>query len=155
MPVKSVLCRLLLLWFPCGEAMSATDIPKQTARTIASGDIAAWSIGLLIVLSVFFLCVWGVRKLSGLTVSGTEKMRVVGGLSLGMREKVILLQVGKKQLVLGVTPGRIETLHVLEGDDCLIREETVSATAETGFAQKLLQAIKARPEHSRRGSPDA
>ena len=154
MPVKSVLCRLLLLWFPGGEVMSATDIPKQTVRTIASGDIAAWSIGLLIVLSVFFLCVWGTRKLSSLTVSGAEKMRVVGGLSLGMREKIILLQVGKKQLVLGITPGRIETLHVLEGD-CLLKEETVSTTAETGFAQKLLQAIKARPEHNRRGSPDA
>lgn len=155
MLVKSVLCRFLVLWFPGSEAMSATDFPKQTAKTVASGDIAAWSIGLLIVLSVFFLCVWGVRKLNGLTVSGAEKMRVLGGLSLGMREKVILLQVGKKQLVLGVTPGRIETLHVLEGDDCLLKEETVSEAAETGFAQKLLQAIKACPEHSRRDPPDA
>ena len=80
-------------------------------------------------------------------------MRVIGGLSLGMWEKVILLQVGKKQLILGVTPGRIETLHVLEGDDCLIKEETVSTVAETGFAQKLLQAMKARTELSRSGSP--
>ena len=153
MPLKTMLCWLLLLWFPGGEAMPGTDIPKQTARTVASGDIAAWGMGLLIVLSVFFLCVWGVRKLSGLTVSGAEKMRVIGGLSLGMREKVILLQVGKKQLILGVTPGRIETLHVLEGDDCLIKEETVSTVAETGFAQKLLQAMKARTELSRSGSP--
>ena len=120
MPLKSVLCWLLLLWFPVSLAMPAADIPKQTVRTVASSDIAAWGIGLLIVLGVFFLCVWGMRKLSGLTVSGTEKMRMVGGLSLGMREKVILLQVGKKQLILGVTPGRIETLHVLEGDDCLL-----------------------------------
>jgi flagellar protein FliO/FliZ len=153
MPVRIILCWLLFLWFPGGEAMPGTDIPKQTARIVASGDIAGWSIGLLIVLSVFFLCVWGVRKLSGLTVSGAEKMRVVGGLSLGLREKVILLQVGRKQLILGVTPGRIETLHVLEGDDCLIKEETVSSPLETGFAQKLLQAIKARTEHSRSGSP--
>ena len=155
MPVKIRLCWFLFLWLLGGEAMPGTDIPKQTVRTVAFSDIAAWSIGLLMVLSIFFLCVWGVRKLSGLTVSGAEKMRVVGGLSLGMREKVILLQVGKKQLVLGVTPGRIETLHVLEGDDCLIKEETVSTSAETGFAQKLLQAIKARPEHSRSGPPDA
>jgi len=151
MPVKTMLCRLLLLWLYGGEAMPGTDISKQTARTVASGDIAAWSMGLLIVLSVFFLCVWGLRKLNGLTVSGAEKMRVVGGLSLGLREKIILLQVGKKQLILGVTPGRIETLHVLEGDDCLIKEETVSTTAETGFAQKLLQAMKARAELSRSG----
>jgi flagellar protein FliO/FliZ len=146
MLVKIMLCWLLFLWLPACFAMPGTDIPKQAARTVASGDIAAWGAGLLIVLSVFFLCAWGVRRLSGLTVSGAEKMRVVGGLSLGMREKVILLQVGRKQLVLGVTPGRIETLHVLEGDDCLIKEETVSKSAETGFAQKLLQAIKARTD---------
>jgi len=151
MPLKIILCWFLFLWVPFSEALSGTDIQKQPARTVASGDIAQWSIGLLIVLSVFFLCVWGVRKLTGLTVSGAEKIRVVGGLSLGLREKVIVLQVGKKQLVLGVTPGRIETLHVLEGDDCLIKEATVPATAEAGFAQKLLEAIKARTEHSRNG----
>ena len=151
MTVKLLLC-WLLLWFPVGEAMPGTDIPKQPARTVAYSDIGVWSMGLLVVLSVFFLCVWGVRKLSGITASGAEKMRVVGGLSLGMREKVILLQVGRKQLILGVTPGRIETLHVLEGDDCLIKEETVSTPVETGFAQKLLQAIKARSERSRSDS---
>jgi flagellar protein FliO/FliZ len=149
MLVKIILCWLLFLWFPDCFAMPETNIPKQTTRTVASGDIVAWGIGLLIVLSVFFLCVWSVRKLSGLSVSDAEKMRVVGGLSLGLREKIILLQVGRKQLILGVTPGRIETLHVLEGDDCLIKEETESASGETGFAQKLLQAMKARTEHNR------
>ncbi len=154
MPVKIILCWLLLLCFPpAGFALAGTDLPMQTARTVASGDIAAWGMGLLIVLGVFFLCVWGARKLNGLTVGGAEKMRVVDGLSLGLREKVILLQVGKKQLVLGVTPGRIETLHVLEGDDCLMKEETMSATAETGFAQKLMLAIKAHTEYSRSGPP--
>lgn len=156
MRVKIMLYWLLFLRIPVCLAMPlpGSDIPKQTARTVASADIAAWSMGLLIVLSIFFLCVWGVRKLSGLTVNGAEKMRVVGGLSLGLREKVILLQIGKKQLILGVTPGRIETLHVLEGDDCLIKEETVSTTAEIGFAQKLMQAIKARTEQSRSSRPD-
>ena len=153
MPLIKILCGLLFFWLPGGEAMSAADIQKQTARTVASGDIAMWSIGLLIVLCVFFLCVWGVRKLGGLSVSGAEKMRVVGGLSLGMREKVILLQVGNKQLILGVTPGRIETLHVLEGDDCLLKEEALSSNAASGFAQKLLQAIKARSEQSRSCPP--
>jgi flagellar protein FliO/FliZ len=144
MPVKIILYWFLLLWFPVCFAIPATDIQKQTVRTIAYSDIIGWGMGLLVVLGVFFLCVWGIRKLSGLTVNGAEKMRVVGGLSLGMREKIILLQVGKKQLILGVTPGRIETLHILEGDDCLIREETAPASTETGFAQSVLQAIKAR-----------
>jgi flagellar protein FliO/FliZ len=152
MPVKTILRWLLFLWFPACFA-SGTDIPKQAARTVASGDIAVWGMGLLMVLSVFFLCVWGVRKLSGLTANGAERMRMVGGLSLGMREKVILLQVGKKQIILGVTPGRIETLLVLEGDDCLTKEEPLPTVAETGFAQPVPQAMKARTEHSRSGPP--
>jgi flagellar protein FliO/FliZ len=146
MPLKILLHRLLFLWLAPASLASAADIPKQAARAAASGDIAVWGIGLLIVLSVFFICVWGVRKLNGLTIGGAEKIRMVGGLSLGMREKVILLQVGKKQLILGVTPGRIETLHVLEGDDCLIKEGPLPTAAEASFAHKLLQAMRPRPD---------
>jgi len=156
MPVKIVLCWLVLLWLPTVSfAVVGTDAAKQPARQVTSGDIAGWGMSLLVVLGVFFLCVWGLRKLSGVNINGTQKMRLLGGLSLGMREKVILLQVGKKQLILGVTPGRIETLLVLEGEDCLLRDDTLPASGETGFTQKLMQALNARPEHSRSGSPDA
>jgi flagellar protein FliO/FliZ len=148
---KTWLCWLLLSWLPAGLAMPGPDLQKQAVRPVSPGDIAAWGIGLIVVLGVFFLCAWGVRKLGGLTVNGTEKMRMLGGLSLGLREKIILLQVGKKQLILGVTPGRIETLLVLEDEGCLIREEPLPATAQTGLGQKLAQAIKASPGHSRSG----
>lgn len=146
MPSKTVLCWLLLVWLPASFAVSGADNPAQVARTVSSSDIAAWGIGLVIVLSVFLMCAWGIRKLRGLTLNGAEKIRMVGGLSLGMREKVVLLQVGKKQLVLGVTPGHIETLLVLEGEDCLLKEEPLPATIQNGFAQKLMQAIKVNPD---------
>lgn len=145
MPPKLLLSGLLLCVTPVCLAVSGADAPKATVRAVAAGDIAAWGIGLLVVLSLFLLCIWGVSRLNGLTVRA-GKMRVVGGLSLGMREKVMLLQVGKKQLILGVTPGRIETLLVLEGDDCLLREDAGSAANGSGFAQKLMQAMKTRPD---------
>ena len=117
----------------------AADLAKPVARAATSGNMINWSFGLLIVLAVFFLCIWAVRKLNVLNVNGTEQMRIIGGLSLGMREKVVLLQVGKKQLVLGVSPGRIETLHVLENDDCL--GKTPVGEDSNGFAQRLMQAM--------------
>ncbi len=143
---KITVACLLFGWFPGCFAVSSADTPKQTVRTVSSGDMLHWGAGLLIVLGIFFLCVWGVRKLSGVTAGSTEKMRVVGGLSLGMREKVILLQVGKKQLVLGVTPGRIDTLHVLEGDDCLNSAESPSIDKNSGFAAMVMQAMKERSD---------
>jgi flagellar protein FliO/FliZ len=145
MPPKLLLSGLLLCVTPVCLAVPGADAPKAAVRAVAAGDIAAWGIGLLAVLSLFLLCIWGVSRLNGLTVRA-GKMRVVGGLSLGMREKVMLLQVGKKQLILGVTPGRIETLLVLEGDDCLLREDAGPAANGSGFAQKLMQAMKTRPD---------
>lgn len=142
MRLKITLCWLLLHCFP----VLAADSPQPAVRTPASGDIINWSLGLLVVLSLFFLCAWAMRKLAGFTVSGAGQMRVIGALPLGMREKVMLLQVGKKQLILGITPGRIQTLHVLEGDDCLSNERSPSALKETGFSRKLRQAMKGRPD---------
>lgn len=144
---KIIIAGLLSSWFPaCFAVLPNTDVPKQVVRTVSSGDMLQWSVGLLLVLAVFFFCVWAMRKLGGFTISGTEKMRVVGGLSLGMREKVILLQVGKKQLVLGVTPGRIEALHVLEGEDCLNKGESIAPLLDGGFAQKLARVMKGRTD---------
>jgi flagellar protein FliO/FliZ len=145
MTFKLLLSSLLLLWLPTAWAVISADMPKQSARIIGAGDIAAWVIALCIVLGLFFLCIWAMRKLSGLAVNSTGKMRIVDSLALGVREKVILLQVGHKQLILGVTQGHIAALHVLEGDDCIPQEDKRVSAAEHSFAQKLLQAIKADP----------
>jgi flagellar protein FliO/FliZ len=141
---KTAIAGLLYGWLSvCFALPDVVGSPRQTVRTVSSGDMLHWSLGLLIVLGIFFFCVWGLRKLNGVVVNGPEKMRVVGGLSLGMREKVILLQVGKKQLVLGVTPGRIDTLHVLEGDDCL--DSTGPTPIGKGkFNDIIMQVMKGR-----------
>lgn len=146
MSAKVVVCGVLFLWLPAGWALPASDSSRQTAGVVAAGDVAEWTLGLMVVLAVFFLCVWGMRRLTGLNLNNAEKMRLVGGLSLGMREKILLVQAGRKQLILGVTPGRIQTLLVLEGDDCLSHEEKGEGPAKSGFALKLIEAIKARSD---------
>jgi flagellar protein FliO/FliZ len=145
MSIKPIFCVFLFLCSPVSFALP-TDVSKPPFRSVASADLVHWTLGLLVVLGIFFLCIWVIGKFSRMTAAGAERMRVIGGLSLGMREKVILLQVGKKQLVLGVTPGRIQTLHVLEGDDCLAGEDAAKSSVKGVFAQKLMQAIKSRSD---------
>lgn len=139
---KLIISFFALLYLPTSLAVVNNELPIHTARTVSSGDVLNWSVGLLIVLAIFFLSVWVMRKSGQLPVGGVEKMRVLSGLSLGMREKVVLLQVGQKQLVLGVTPGRIETLHVLEGDDRLLTLQPTETGNGNSFSVKLKQAMK-------------
>lgn len=137
MSLKIKLAWFLFGWLIAFAAVGA-ETANATARAVSSVDLMSWSLGLVAVLALFFLCVWGLRKAAGFGgVNDAGKMRVLGAVALGMREKVVLVQVGKTQLILGVTPGRIETLHVLEGDDCLPKEEAVTSGLEAGFAQML------------------
>ncbi len=125
------------------NAIFAASVEAGTPRTLMAADFMRWGGGLILVLGVFFLCVWMVRKAGGLTSTTAGQMRVLGGLSLGAKERVVLLQLGNKQVLLGVSPGRVEALHTLEGEDCLIFEDArLNSVGENQFAQKLMQVMK-------------
>lgn len=107
---------------------------------------AQWAGALLVVLAalaVFFLLL---RRVSGMAGVGTRHLRILAGVSLGARERVVLLQTGNKQLVLGVCPGRIQTLCVLEGDDRVPVEPAapVAAAAEGAGFSSLLNSLLQR-----------
>jgi flagellar protein FliO/FliZ len=84
------------------------------------------------------------KKMGALSpINSRDKMKVVAGLSLGGREKIVLVQVGEKQLLLGVSPGKIDNLLVLEGDDCIYQEKNNGMSeAENDFSHKLKQIMK-------------
>ena len=97
-------------------------------------------IGLFIVLLCILALAWMARRFNRLQSTPDGSLRLLGGLSMGARERVVLIQVGTQQLLLGVAPGRINTLHVL--DESL---ESVSGfssnSTDKGFAEKLATAI--------------
>lgn len=57
---------------------------------------------------------WLVKKLSGGREFGQGGIKVVGGVVLGPRERVVLLEIGEERLVIGIVPGQIRTLHRLD-----------------------------------------
>jgi flagellar protein FliO/FliZ len=58
---------------------------------------------------------WGLRRLRGHgPVRGVE-VRTLGSASLGTRERVVVVQVGPRTLVLGVTPHNVGLLAELPG----------------------------------------
>jgi flagellar protein FliO/FliZ len=60
---------------------------------------------------------------------------------MGARERVVLIQAGETQLLLGVAPGRVQTLHVLD------QPLQMSSSSGSGFAEQLSQMLKkGKPE---------
>lgn len=111
------------------------------AESPAAGGFLQMLMGLFAVLAVIAGAAWLVRRLGRLPSGIHGVVRVLGGMSLGARERVVLVQVGETQLLLGVAPGRVQTLHVF-AQPVLVPSDR--APAGGGFPERLAALLRAR-----------
>ncbi|MDQ7989442.1 MAG: flagellar biosynthetic protein FliO [Candidatus Dactylopiibacterium sp.] len=134
------------------SGLSALPIPLLPALAHASeaavpapaGSVAQMLLGLVATLALLAGALYLLKRLQGTRAATPGAMRVLGATALGTREKVVLLGVGGKVLVLGVTPGRINTLHTLDAADLPESPAPVPPAAE--FASRLRQFMERRGE---------
>jgi len=107
------------LWLSCTVASAQSDkpfaAPTATAASSPSSaaSLAQVTLSLLLVLAAVFAAAWVVRRMRGFGKFGTRAITVIADVGLGPKERAVLVQVGDQQLLLGVAPGRVSTLHVL------------------------------------------
>ncbi|MCU7923948.1 MAG: flagellar biosynthetic protein FliO [Candidatus Thiodiazotropha sp. (ex Dulcina madagascariensis)] len=69
--------------------------------------------GLLLILALIIGGAWLFKRYAQLPMTGKGLVRVLGGTSVGARERVVVVEVENTRLLLGVAPGQVRTLHVL------------------------------------------
>ncbi len=69
--------------------------------------------GLAIVVALMFGSAWIFRRSGGLQAINRGPVKIVGGVRVGTRERVMVLEVADTWLVVGVTAGQINALHTL------------------------------------------
>jgi flagellar protein FliO/FliZ len=85
-----------------------------TPATPGAGGLAQVTLALLIVLVAVFGVAWVVRRMRGFGNRVGGAIDVIADIQLGQKERAVLLKVGQKQILLGVAPGRVNTLYVLD-----------------------------------------
>jgi len=132
----------LLCWSPAwaGAVGRQSSAHQTQLEPMAMSGLVQLTLGLLAVLAAIALVAWLMRRVGRFQSGLGGAMKIVGGLSMGARERVVLIQVGDTQLLLGVAPGRVQTLHVLPEPIA-----GVSSGAEPGrFAEKLRTVLEKR-----------
>ncbi|HKK23844.1 MAG TPA: flagellar biosynthetic protein FliO [Pseudohaliea sp.] len=125
----------------CGPLLAA----GPASPGAGAGELLRVVLGLGLVVAVIAALAWGLRRMGGPAGGGSGRLRVLAGVAVGTRERVVLLQAGDTQLLLGVAPGRVQTLHVL--DEPIAAGATVAGESTAGgFAERLRQAMgRAKP----------
>lgn len=138
----------MLLMLLVSSPVSTLAASEQVS---ASGSLLRMVLGLAAVLGVMVLIAWLMKRLTpGLKQQSV--VRIVGGVSVGSRERVVVVEVADRWLVLGVAPGQVTSLANLEpGQELPALTATQSAhqasaqSAAQPFANWLKQSLQRKP----------
>ncbi|AHD15690.1 flagellar assembly protein FliO [Pseudomonas sp. FGI182] len=128
------------------QACLAAATPAATPATAPGnlgGQLAQMVFGLLLVVGLIFFLAWLLRRMQSTAVKGGQVIEIVGSRAIGPRDRLLLVQVGKEQILIGHTPGSIEALHVL-AEPVEVPENARQATPE--FAQRLMELMGKDPK---------
>jgi len=100
----------ILLLAASGVADAAEVAPIEP---IGAWEIARVSGSLLVVVAVIVATAAGLKRLKSLHTAAGSHLKIIDGVSVSTRDRIVLLEVGDERILVGVSPGRIQALHVL------------------------------------------
>lgn len=112
----------------------------SVGETVGLSTVADVAVALGLVVLAIIALAWALRRLQGGAAAANAQLRVVAALSVGPRERVLVVDAAGTQLLLGVTATRISLLH--EFPQPVVATERPVATE---FAARLRQAIGKGP----------
>ena len=107
---------------------------EHNRENSAGGSALSVSLGLLFILLLIFSLAWLLKKMGYSNHTGQGQLKIVAMLNLGPKEKIALIQVGKQQLLVGMTAAQINTLHVLDEP---LSISDMPDSGEASFAHKM------------------
>jgi flagellar protein FliO/FliZ len=113
--------------------------PAVAPAVDSGAEMVRVLVSLLGVVALIFFVGWMGRRAQSRVRPGGRKIRVIESMPVGIKEKVMLLEVGGTQILVGASPtGGLRTLHVL---DTPVQDDasTTVAPAARGFRDVLAQ----------------
>ena len=131
-------------------AARSSHAAETAAPGIGAGNIAQLVFGLAVVLGLIVAAGWFMKRFQ-LGPSTAGLVKVLGGASIGQRERVVVVEVGDTWMVLGVAPGRVNALHTMPRGELGTSTAAVNAMAPVaptaappGFSAWLKETMEKR-----------
>jgi flagellar protein FliO/FliZ len=129
----------MTLWLTGVPALAARGESAPVPSPLSGGELLSMSMNLLLVIGAILLFGWIYTRSQGLRSSRNGHFRVLAAQPLGAKEKVVLLQVGEQQVVVGISPGGMNTLLVPEKPVAALN--AAPGEEDRSFAERLRAAV--------------
>lgn len=108
----------------------------------APGSLLQVLFGLTLVLGLLVGVAWFLKRLGLAKPQNGASIKIVGGLNLGSRERILVVEVADQWIVVGITPGQINTLSTMPRQENIALPETEAMTKN--FPAWLKQTLEKR-----------
>jgi len=95
------------------ESVTIEKTPEVGKHVLANMNASSMILSLLMVLGLIIISALVLKRFN-LTQQSSNQLKVIASLSLGAKERVVVVQIGEQQLVLGVCSQQISLLKDLE-----------------------------------------
>ena len=120
-----------------GTAAAGSTVTASMGSAPDLGSSALQMVfGLLLVLGLLLGTLWLLKRISQPRGHVAGLLRVVAGVAVGSRERVVILELGNSWLVLGVAPGQVSTLAEIP------RQEIPAGTTPKDFVGQLAERLR-------------
>ena len=113
----------------------------------AGGSLLQTTFSLLLVLAILVGLAWLLKRYGPKSVTGSANVKLVGALSVGARERILVVEVGEQWIVVGASPGRMNALATLPRQETgidLTAAAPGQALPSANFAEWFKQTIEKR-----------
>ncbi|MBV1869880.1 MAG: flagellar biosynthetic protein FliO [Gammaproteobacteria bacterium] len=108
----------------------------KVEKGISSARYFEMLVALLLIVLLIGALAWGLRRLNLPIMAGTNKMKVESTLSLGHKEKLLIVNVENQRLLLGSTAGQITLIDRLPASSELRNDQNVFSGKLSAVIQK-------------------
>ena len=115
-------------------AVGAVVAPAPAAPS--SAGMLQVTFGLLVVVGLLFAVAWSMKKMGAGKYAAAGAVKVVGGVSIGNRERILVVEVADQWIVVGVTPASITALSTMQ------KQEGVDLTPQIPLAKNFSVWLK-------------
>lgn len=131
------------LFVPLNTSAATGGAPQLPASPVSLGGMLQVALGLVLVLAAIAATAWLLKRFGPAQTGAGGAIKVLGGVAVGPRERLVLVEVGETWLVVGVAQGHVSAVHSMARpeQDFTMPEP---AKAESGFPSWLKQAIQGR-----------
>jgi len=106
---------VLLLTLMTAPALAQDAAPAVSPSSLFTGDYLLQVVGSFVVVILLLIGVLVLlRRFNGVSSQMNGSMRVISSVGVGQRERVVLLQVGEEQILVGVGPGNVRKIHAFD-----------------------------------------